>query len=355
MNKIEALMQNLPEGIDAALITSEQNRRYYTGFHSTAGILFVTREAAYFLIDFRYIEAARAQIAGCEVLLLENTQRSLQALCAKHGVKTVGAENSYLTLTDFNRYSELLGAASLDAGGAADRAILAQRRRKTPDEAAKIRAAQALTEETFDYILGRIQPGKTEREIALDMEFFMRGRGAEAVSFDFIVVSGKNSSRPHGTPSSKKIEKGDFVTMDFGAVFEGYHSDMTRTVAVGQVNERQRLVYETVLAAQLAGIAAVRPGRPCSEVDAAARGVIDAAGFEGCFGHGLGHSLGVEIHEEPRFSAPSKALVEAGLVMTVEPGCYLEGEFGCRIEDMLYITESGVENLTHSPKNLIIL
>ncbi|WP_312641942.1 aminopeptidase P family protein [Hydrogenoanaerobacterium sp.] len=354
-NKIERLMQNLPEHIDAALITSEQNRLYYTGFPSSAGILFVTREAAYFLIDFRYVEAAKAAISGCEVLLLENTPKSLQSLCNKHAVKTVATENSYVTVSSFNRFASLLSPVTLLEEYTVDQLILSQRRHKTLDEIKKIRAAQALTEDTFDYILNRIEAGKTEREIALDMEFFMRKRGADAVSFDFIVVSGQNSSKPHGVPTDKIIESGDFVTMDFGAIVDGYHSDMTRTVAVGKVSERQRLVYDTVLKAQLAGIDAIKLGTTCSDVDAAARNLIKEAGFEGCFGHGLGHSVGIEIHEDPRFSTFCNELVEPGIVMTVEPGIYLAGEFGCRIEDMVYVTENGVENLTCSPKNLMIL
>lgn len=355
MSKVEFIMQNLPDGIDAALITSEQNRRYYTGFHSTAGILFVTREAAYFLIDFRYFEAAKAAVSGCEVLLLENTQKSLSALCKKHGVNTVATETSYMTLAGFERYKRLLGDAELTSDTAVDKLILSQRRHKTEDEVDKIRSAQRLTDDTFDYILNRISAGKTEREVALDMEFFMRSRGAEGVSFDFIVVSGKNSSKPHGTPTSKKIEKGDLVTMDFGAVCDGYHSDMTRTVAVGQVSDEQKRLYDTVLEAQTQALKAIKLGKACKEVDAVARGIIDKAGYEGCFGHGLGHSLGIEIHEEPRFSSVSTDFIEDGLVITVEPGIYLEGKFGCRIEDMVYITKNGVENLTHSKKELIVL
>ncbi len=355
MNRIERLMQSLPDGLDAALILSKENRRYYTGFPSSAGILFVTRDQAYFLIDFRYIEAAQKAVRGCEVLLLENTRRALYALCQKHAVRAVGAELSYLTVADFQRYRALLEPAVLEEGDQLDRLILSQRRIKTPDEVEQIRRAQALTDETFRNILNAIQPGRTEREIALEMEFDMRRRGAEAVSFDFIVVTGKNSALPHGVPGDGVIKRGDFVTMDFGAVVGGYHSDMTRTVAVGEPSERQRLVYDTVLKAQLAALESIAAGRSCREIDAAARSIIDDAGFAGCFGHGLGHAVGIEIHEEPRFSPACDDTVEPGLVMTVEPGIYLQGEFGCRIEDMVYVTEAGTENLTESPKDLIVL
>ena len=183
----------------------------------------------------------------------------------------------------------------------------------------------------------------------------MLKNGAECVSFETIDVSGKNSSMPHGVPSGKKIETGDFITMDFGAVIDGYHSDMTRTVAVGEVSSKQARVYETVLAAQLKGLEALRPCLSCREADAAAREVVENAGFGDYFGHGTGHGVGIEIHEEPRLSPKSSRILEIGDVVTVEPGIYLPGEFGVRIEDMAIITENGCENLTKSPKKLIIL
>lgn len=355
MSKIDFLSKNLPEQIDAVLITSEQNRRYYTGFPSSAGILLVAKECACFFIDFRYYEAACAQVRECEVSLLEDTKKCLREFCEAHQIRTVAGENTYLTIADFHRYSKLLEPVMLTDDSAADRLILFQRRNKTREEVEQIIAAQCITEDTFDYIINHIKPGRTEQEIALEMEMYLRKQGAEAVSFDFIVVSGANSAKPHGVPTAKPIANGDLVTMDFGAVVGGYHSDMTRTIGVGALSEQQREVYQTVLEAQQAGLDAIRIGRPCSEVDKAARDVIDGKGFAKCFGHGLGHSVGIEIHENPRFSTLCSDPVEAGIVMTVEPGIYLSGEFGVRIEDMVYVTENGVENLTHSPKNLIIL
>ena len=189
----------------------------------------------------------------------------------------------------------------------------------------------------------------------LDMEFYMRRRGSEGVSFDFIVVSGKNSSLPHGVPTDKPVEPGDFVTMDFGALIGGYHADMTRTVAVGRVSDEQRRAYETVLAAQNAAIAAVAPGKVCRDIDRIARDMIDNAGYAGRFGPGRGHSVGVEIHESPAFNTRCETVLAPGMVMTVEPGVYLEGQFGLRIEDMVYVTENGCEDLTASRKDLIVL
>ena len=215
---------------------------------------------------------------------------------------------------------------------------------------------RALTEDGFAHILDYIRPGRTERDVALELEFYIRRQGAEAAAFDFIVVSGANTSLPHGVPTEKPIGSGEFVTMDFGAVVEGYHSDMTRTVAVGAVSEEQERVYDIVLQAQLAALSVLKPGLPCLKGDAAARDVIAAAGFGDCFGHGTGHGVGVEIHEQPRLSPSARGQeLQAGNVVTVEPGIYIEGKFGVRIEDMAAITESGCENLTKSPKTLIRL
>jgi Xaa-Pro aminopeptidase len=189
----------------------------------------------------------------------------------------------------------------------------------------------------------------------LDMEFYMRRLGSEGVSFDFIVVSGQNSSLPHGVPTHKKIQKGDFVTMDFGAVVNGYRSDMTRTVAVGEVSSEQRNVYETVLCAKRAAMEGIKPQIKCQTIDKIARDLIDEAGYQGCFGHGLGHSVGLDIHENPCFNTRCETLLQSGMGLTVEPGIYLENKFGVRIEDMIVVTEQGYENLTQSPDELIIV
>ena len=210
-------------------------------------------------------------------------------------------------------------------------------------------------EEQSKYILERINPGRTEREIMLDMEFYLRKQGSRGVAFDFIVVSGKNSSLPHGVPTDKEIEAGDFITMDFGAVVNGYCSDMTRTVAIHEVTEEQREVYNTVLEAQNKAFDMIRPGTPCIEIDQAARNHIYQRGYEGCFGHGLGHSIGVEVHESPCFNTRDHTLLQPGMILSVEPGIYLPERFGVRIEDMVHITADGFENLTASPKDLIIL
>ena len=226
---------------------------------------------------------------------------------------------------------------------------------KDSEELKNICAAQALTDATFDYALNCIKPGISERELMLDMEFFMRKNGSEGTAFDFIVVSGKNSSLPHGVPTDKKIEIGDFVTMDFGAVVNGYRSDMTRTVGVGSITKEQKTVYDTVLKAQKAAIDYIKSGVKCCDADKVARDIIDLAGYKGCFGHSLGHSVGIEIHESPNCSPKCEKILLPGMIMTVEPGIYIEDKFGVRIEDMVQVREDGCINLTKSRKELIII
>ncbi len=355
MTHIKELSQKLNKG-EALLVVSEQNRRYLTAFPSgDAGMIVITPDEAYFLIDFRYIEKANEQIHDCTVIMTENLKEQLSEIINKHEIKTVYTENDYITLSDFTRYKDLFAPAVLTEDRNFNDEILKLRRKKTAQEVELIKKAQKLTDETFTYILPKIKEGVSEKELALDMEFFMRANGAEAVSFDFIVVGGENSSLPHGIPTDRKFKKGDFITMDFGALVDGYHSDMTRTVALGPITDEQKKVYDTVLKAQLAAIDMMRAGVACKAADKAARDIINEAGYEGRFGHGLGHSVGVEIHESPACNMRTDAVLEVGDIMTVEPGIYLEGKYGVRIEDMVLVTENGVINLTESKKELILL
>lgn len=358
---VERLMERLPQraggvSVDGALITSDRNRFYFTGFPSSAGAVLVFREKAYFLTDFRYAEAAEKQIKGCQVLCCSSLEKTVGELVRKHGAKGILLEYEKLYLGESVYLSKALKAAGAEAvlDQTLDTLIMQIRIIKTPEEIQKIKASQKITDDAFSYSLERIAPGRTEREIALDIEFFMRRAGAEDVAFDLIVVSGANGSMCHGVPSYKKIEKGDFVTMDTGALLNGYHSDMTRTVAVGEPSEEQKHVYDLVLKAQKAAIQAAGPGVACGAVDRAARELIEAE-YKGAFGHATGHGVGVDIHEWPRFKEGNMQKAEPGMVVTVEPGIYLPGKFGVRIEDMIVITENGYENLTHSPKELVIL
>ena len=352
--RIEFLQSNLKED-EAALISSDADRLYYTGFHSSAGYVAVTRGKAVFLIDFRYFEKAKQTVDSCEVILLKNFSQQLGELFSSQKIKTVYLETDTVSLSTFSSLKKRLPDFAFSSDGKLQSLITKQRSIKSADEIALIKQAQKMTDETFSYILDNISAGRTEREVMLDMEFYMRRLGSEGVSFDFIVVSGKNSSMPHGVPTDKKIEKGDFITMDFGAVCGGYRSDMTRTVAVGKVSDKQKEVYGIVLKAQKAAIDFIRQGVICKEVDRTARNIISGAGYGDCFGHGLGHSVGIEIHENPACNTVCETVMEKGMIMTVEPGIYIENEFGVRIEDMVVVTENGCENLTASKKELIVL
>ena len=352
-NRVDKLKNALDDN-EALLIKSDANRFYISGFHSSAGIVFITKKNAYFLIDFRYFEKAKSEVKHLDVIMLEKTFFQLNQICEKENVKTVYTECDKISLNDFFTYKKNL-KSELSADNKFGKLLAELRSVKSKTEIEKIKSAQEITDKTFSYILDRISVGRTEKEIALDMEFYLRQLGSEGVSFDFIVVSGKNSSLPHGVPTDKKIENGDFVTMDFGAVYGGYRSDMTRTVAVGQATDEQRHIYETVIKAQEIAFKQIRPGAVCKDVDKAARDLIDGAGYKDCFGHGLGHSVGIEIHEDPAFNTRCETILESGMVITVEPGIYLENKFGVRIEDMIIVDGVSFENITKSPKELIIL
>lgn len=353
-NRILNLQEILKDN-EAFLVTSGSNRFYLTGFNSSAGSVLITKTRAVFFIDFRYFEKAKSTVSSCEVVLYDKGDKGIYEFCKSEKIKCIFVENSFVSLTQHKRLSDLFGGIEISKDNLLDLSINKMRAVKSADELLCIKQAQALTDSTFDYILPRITAGRTEREVMLDMEFFMRGLGAEGVSFDFIVVSGKNSSLPHGVPTDKPIEKGDFVTMDFGGIVGGYCSDMTRTVAIGSVSDEQKLVYDTTLKAQLAALDAIKAGETCGDMDKIARDIIYGAGFKGCFGHALGHSVGIDVHESPSLSPNNNDVLQVGNVVTVEPGIYLENKFGVRIEDMVYVTEDGSINLTKSDKNLIVL
>lgn len=354
---IDRLMAVMPENVDAALIVTPRNRRYFTEFDSSDGFLLVTRKGSVFYTDSRYIEAARNQIDCCDVEEGKNVFAQMKDYLVSRNVSSIAVEAAGMTLAEFGRLSsnDSMKDFSFVSDNSLDSAISVFRRVKTEKETEKILAAQKIAEDAFIHILDFIKKGRTEKEIQLELDFFMLKNGADALSFDTIAVSGKNSSMPHGVPSGKAVEDGDFITMDFGAVVDGYHSDMTRTVAVGHVSDEQREVYDTVLRAQLASIDVIRAGVSCFDADKAARDVINAAGYGEYFGHGTGHGVGVEIHELPNLSPKSTMTLEKGNIVTVEPGIYLPGRFGVRTEDMVFVTENGCENLTKSQKSLIVL
>ena len=340
---------------DAVIITSPENRRYFTGFNSSDGFLVITKDESVFFTDSRYIEAAENQITACKSLLLKRVNETIAPYLKEKGIKNIILETERLTVAELNNLKKAFDFCTVEANEDLDEIINNLRAVKTSEEIENIKKAQKIAEDAFNHILKFIKVGVTEKEIALELDFYMLSHGAEAVSFETIAVSGKNSSMPHGVPTDKKVEKGDFITMDFGAMYNGYHSDMTRTVIVGEPSEKQREVYETVLKAQKASLAVLKNGITGVNADKAARDIIDNAGYKDNFGHGTGHGVGIEIHESPNLSPYSKATLETGNIVTVEPGIYIPNEFGVRIEDMALITEEGCINLTNCEKELIIL
>ena len=353
---IENFISALPENIDAAIVFDASNRHYLFGIDtSDAGTLIVTHNKAYFIIDSRYIEVCkRLENDKMQVVLQKDLFSQIKEICNQNAVKSVGIEVQTISLALYNKLCDFLGNI-IDKQVDVSKIIMGLRSVKTFAEIEKIKVAQRITDDAFQYILGEIAVGKSEKELALELEFYMRSHGAKSASFDIIFIGGKNTSLPHGEPTDYKLQNGDLITIDFGADVDGYKSDMTRTVALGCVSDKQKNVYETVLAAQEAALSQIAAGKRCKEIDDIARRVISDAGYGQYFGHALGHSVGLDIHESPSFSPKCNDILKSGMILTVEPGIYLPDEFGVRIEDMVLITENSVENLTKSPKSLIIL
>lgn len=352
--RCEALLRSLPDGAQAALISSAPNIRYLSGY-TGEGIAVVADGKAAIVTDFRYTEQAQGQAPSFEVYEIasgEAHEAVAFRLLSERAVQCLAVEEDVLTVEQYKKLqADMPGMNLVPLAGATQRL----RQVKDAGEIEALSRANKLTSDCFEHMCSFIREGMTEREIALEMDFWMLRRGSEGVSFDTIVASGPNGSLCHAIPSDRKVCRGDFITMDFGAVIGGYHADMTRTVAIGPVSPELRRMYDTVLRAQLASLAAIRPGVRCSDVDALARSIIDEAGYAGRFGHGLGHSTGLEIHEEPRFSRLCGEVVEPGMVITVEPGIYVPGVGGVRIEDSVAVTESGVRILTPATKELVTL
>ena len=348
--KYEKLFANA----DAILLTSVENRSYCAEFGIAEGMILLTKEKKYYFTDSRYLEAAQKGLKGFTVLEANREKpysaRILEVL--NHcGAKRLGFEEDEMTQGVFARLSEKLGTQMLPM----QKEINAPRSSKEPWELERMRKAQSITDKTFSEILPKIVQGMTEKELERELIMALYRNGAEGLAFDPIVVSGENTSLPHGVASEKKLQYGDFVTLDFGARYGGYCSDMTRTVALGFVTGQMREVYDTVLAAQETAIMATTAGVTGKELDAVARGLIEEAGYGEYFTHSYGHSLGLAIHESPNASPANDAPLPCGAVISAEPGIYLPGKFGVRIEDVVIVGQNGAENLTKSPKNLIIL
>lgn len=352
--RLQKLATFLKEG-EAAVVLSESNRLYYTDFAADSGLLWVTATSCGFMTDFRYTEAARRVITDMEVTEGKRFFSETIAVLKAQGVTRLYLEDETLTVVQRRHFLRNADGVELVCDGTLCREIGHQRRVKDAEELRRIRRAQAVTEEGFSYILSRLQVGRTEKDVALDLEMYMRRNGADRVAFDFIAASGENGALPHAVPSDRRLQTGDFLTLDFGATVDGYRSDMTRTVAIGSVSDEMKAVYDIVLAAQHACLDGLRAGLSGAEGDRLARKVIERAGYGAAFGHSTGHGVGIDIHELPRLSSGNDKCLMIGEIVTVEPGIYLEGRFGVRIEDMVCITADGCENLTSAPKDLLIL
>lgn len=353
-SNIEKLQKAVGKISDCAIITDEVNRRYFTKMKSSAGTLVIFPEKSYFIIDFRYIEKAGNIVTDCEVILQDNLFEQINQLIEKHGAKTLAVDTNTCTVAQLGSYREKLNCQVMDSNDFS-KAINKIRVIKTPSEIEKIISAQRIAEKGFEHMLDFIREGITEREIQLELDYFMLKNGAEALSFDTIALSGKNTSLPHGVPSDKRVEQGEFVLLDFGAVVDGWHSDMTRTVCVGIPDDEMKKVYDIVLRAQNTAIEQLKAGIKCSDFDKIARDIIESNGYGKNFGHSLGHGVGMEIHESPTASPRSEEILEENMIVTIEPGIYIENEFGVRIEDFAFVTRDGCVNMTNAPKQLIIL
>ena len=356
MTNLEKLQHAVAaSGLEALLLIDPKNRFYATDFPSSAGAVVVTPEDAWLFTDSRYIEAAQSASQNRYPVAQNDRAHSLgdlvqQVLKARNVTKLGGEEHS-LSHDDYLSYEKAVGIPLIPA----QQLIMDLRAAKSADELTRMRQAQSITDAAFTEILNFLRPGVTEQAVAARLMYEMMRRGAQRMSFDPIVVTGPRSSMPHGTPGETPLRPGDFVTMDFGCVYGGYCSDMTRTVAIGHATDEMAAVYNTVLRAQQAGIAAAKAGIPGKAVDKAGRDVIEAAGYGAYFGHGFGHSLGLDIHERPNASPTESRPMPDGCVCSAEPGVYLPGKFGVRIEDVVVFRENGCEDLTKSPKELIIV
>ena len=347
MTNLEKYRSLLHDGVQGLLLTSRYSRMYAAEFDIAEGVAVVSAQGARYFTDSRYIESAQKNLKGFEVVEIGLNNPMMQALKTtldKFGVETLGFEDEYLTVAELNGFEAALPVKFVPL----QKEINAFRASKEDWELARMRKAQEITDRAFTEVCTRIHTGMTEKELEAELIYCLYKNGAEGLSFDPIVVSGPNTSMPHGVAGSRVLQDGDFVTMDFGVLYQGYCSDMTRTVALGHATEEMRKVYDTVLRAQLAGIAASHAGASGKSVDGAARDIITEAGYGPYFGHSYGHSLGLEIHEAPNCTPRNENPIPAGAVCSAEPGIYIPGKFGVRIEDVVIFREGGCEVITLS-------
>ena len=354
MKNIDKYLTLLDGEVDGLLLTSRYSRYYGAEFDIAEGVAVVTKAGCRYFTDSRYIESARNGIRGFEVIMVDREHpysMLLNEAITDFGITALGYEEAYLTVAEFRSYESKLNAKLVPM----HTKISGFRAVKEPWELELMRKAQAIADTAFAEVLTKIKAGMTEKKLCAELIYCLLKNGGEGLSFDPIVVSGPNTSLPHGVPGERRLQAGDFITMDFGVIYKGYCSDMTRTVALGYATEEMEKVYNTVLQAQLAGIAVSKAGVTGREVDGAARQVIADAGYGAYFGHGYGHSLGLEVHESPNCNPSGETVMLENMVSSAEPGIYLPGKFGVRIEDVVIFKGDGCENITNSPKNLIIV
>ena len=352
MKNLEKYRSVLTDEVQGLLLTSRYSRMYAAEFDIAEGYAIVSKDGARYFTDSRYIESAQNNIHDFEVIDFgRDLFGELNRAIADFGITTLGFEEAYLTVAELDSFTSKLNAKFRPV----QERINAFRASKEPWELERMIKAQEITDRAFTEVCGRVREGMTEKELAAELIYCLYKNGGEGLSFDPIVVSGPNTSMPHGVPGDRKLQKGDFITMDFGVIYQGYCSDMTRTVALGYATEEMKKVYQTVLEAQLAGIAVSKAGVSGKAVDSAARDVIAAAGYGDFFGHGYGHSLGLEIHENPNCNLRNDGPIPENAVCSAEPGIYLPGKFGVRIEDVVIFEADGCRDITKSPKDLLIL
>ena len=332
---LDKLISWLTSDNDAALITSEVSKRYLTDFGSEDGTLLVTKGGAYFIIDARYFEHTQQQVTDplCKVILQKELYDQIGELLNQHNIRTLYIEDEYMKVAQLSAIKRRFSGITVDTSN----------------------QGQVIAEAAFTKLLSNMRVGQTEKQIAAYLEFFMLELGSDGKSFDTIAASGVNSACPHAVPTDKPVKEGDFLTLDFGATYKGYHSDMTRTVVFDRPTDEMKNIYNAVWGANTDAIKAVRADISCKLVDNVARSTLDAWGYEEYFTHGLGHGVGLEIHEAPNVSSRSGTTLKEGMIITIEPGVYIPGKYGVRIEDMCVVTKEGCRIITDTPKTLIYI
>lgn len=353
MSSLEKIQKMLTAASHAAIITSEVNCRYFVEFCAAESYLLVTKEQAYFVVDERYYEKARNEARNCKVLLLNDLQKQLGRLLDEHEITAVSLEYDRITIAEFKRLQRRFKYINFDCSSWLSNNIDLLRAIKTDDEILKITKAQRIAEAAFSKLLSRLCVGMTEKQVAAILNFYMMDLGADGVAFDTIAASGVNSACPHAAPTDKPLAAGDFLTLDFGAVWQGYRSDFARTVVIGRPTDDMKQIYNAVWGANTDVIKAVRTEITGKVLDNVARATLEAWNYEKYFTHGLGHGIGLEVHEPPRISPKSDFTLRENMVITIEPGVYLPGRYGVRIEDMVVVTSSGCRPITEAPKTFI--